>query len=456
VGSLREGKVERARSKGLLPTAPEKPRDAIFVNTSQIETAPPPQGKLDSTNMPSPMSSLLMPWDERFVNASQIERSPSPQGSKLDSTIMSCFTKQGQPAQTQSKLVFVHVFKTAGSTIRSFFRAYAERCRRGWTCAIGCSLVDPMTLGPTSGKQTWALLRHTISGIDTNHKKPEGYCRMKDYITRAGLKREFLGPFESRSEVANEHIYHDTDILGGHMPLGIGEKSWPGVQEVRYLTFVRSAVSKYVSARIYSAPDLSTKKYVRLIRKTLNKEQEVQGEKRYHQGYSKYLITPEQHKRGIDVSKNSLNAVESARMRSIICDNLYRMNVTVGVVERWSESMELLQDLIDPTRQATDLFIEYGMTQEARLTNFSNRGASGHGAASKRPQTTVRKNVSGSGKTSTPSVVEVLKKDAKVWSMLQEYLKFDQEIYECGLKIHKSQYKIHVSQYGSRAWPQTG
>ena len=38
----------------------------------------------------------------------------------------------------KKRLIFVHVFKTAGSTIRSILKRYARRCRRGYAEIVKC------------------------------------------------------------------------------------------------------------------------------------------------------------------------------------------------------------------------------------------------------------------------------------------------------------------------------
>jgi hypothetical protein len=61
---------------------------------------------------------------------------------KAVNPLMKC---QQAPGSKDAKLVFVHVFKAAGSTMRSFFRDYSKVCKRGFTLVTGCSMVSVTT-----------------------------------------------------------------------------------------------------------------------------------------------------------------------------------------------------------------------------------------------------------------------------------------------------------------------
>ena len=44
-------------------------------------------------------------------------------------------------------LLFIHVFKAAGSSVRELFRRYAERCGRRWACLVQCANADFVPFG---------------------------------------------------------------------------------------------------------------------------------------------------------------------------------------------------------------------------------------------------------------------------------------------------------------------
>jgi len=76
------------------------------------------------------------------------------------------------------KLVFVHIFKTAGSTLRSFFRDYSQQCLgRSYATLTGCTSVPLKTLQLAEA--------HNLSW------EP---CNMKDFSNRQGQKQLLNGP----------------------------------------------------------------------------------------------------------------------------------------------------------------------------------------------------------------------------------------------------------------------
>ena len=74
-------------------------------------------------------------------------------GPNLD-PIFRCTIK---PTFRRNKLIFVHVFKTAGSTIRNFFDAYSDWCFAGWAIVVLFSLA----LSGVSAAFWWLFERRT-------------------------------------------------------------------------------------------------------------------------------------------------------------------------------------------------------------------------------------------------------------------------------------------------------
>jgi len=129
------------------------------------------------------------------------------------------------------KLVFVHIFKTAGSTVRVFFDEYARRCNVGWQVTIRCTGVEPFTV--KDDNSTWW------------HKGNDAPCVQKKGVNRDG------SPMQGQTSFNGHHLNKEVDILGGHMELGAAAYSWLKHEGLHYIAFFRNATSKYISAKMY-------------------------------------------------------------------------------------------------------------------------------------------------------------------------------------------------------------
>ena len=94
---------------------------------------------------------------------------------------------------------------------------------------------------------------------------------------------------------------------------------------------------------------------------------------KYREGYAAYLLTPQQKERyyGQDFSLLESSSTVADRTRQIL-HNLSDQNgyhLLVGIVERtMSESLELLQFVIDHDLEQTHLFELYGMKRQEDVT----------------------------------------------------------------------------------------
>jgi hypothetical protein len=197
--------------------------------------------------------------------------------------------------------------------------------------------------------------------------------------------------------------------------------------QVLYVTFFRNAIDKFVSGIMYQKKDqdYSFDGIVELIQKRVKGEL---GQGKYREGYSAYLLTPQQKQH--HYADYSQNSTVEARTNQII-QNLDRGNVLVGILERMSESLELLAFAIDKDQEQLPLFESFGM--KPRLQAVASDEPAESGAIS-----TKKNNPS---KFSTSSVVEELQKDAQFWGLLEEYVKYDDQIYQRALRIHEAQYR---------------
>jgi hypothetical protein len=336
--------------------------------------------------------------------------------------IWNCRTKNKKEQQQHEKLIFIHIFKTAGSTLRHFFATYASKCKgAGWACIIGCSNAKV----------------ETIMNSNRQSKNPNwDPCFLKNTVTRNG-KHVLIG----RGKVNSTFLEKETDIYGGHMRLGSGDwlQTRDGSSELvknRYVTFFRDATTKYISARIYSArTKINTKgeiiKHIKLVVTTARSKGE------YSDGYFKYLITPTQKKENSNMSTET--------MMQVVKQNLVQYNVVAGMLERMPESMQILQHILDHEKIMTPVFNYFGMDEtpkkkkrkrERRQRQLQEQ----HGNSSSSSSSSRKLVAWNQGKISTTEVLAELKEDTDFFKIFVEYIKYEHMVYEFALDIHKLQY----------------
>lgn len=302
------------------------------------------------------------------------------------------------------KVVFVHVYKTAGMSIRELLMRYALNCHAGIGLVSDCSGI--------SNESSLGKSRHWVNGFGTKKGQP---CRVRS-INRAQEDMTLPHMHMEQSQL------QDMDLLAGHLPLGVAS-AWTNSSRVQYITFFRSSIAKFVSGVMYQKKDqkYSFEDIVDLIHKRVRGELK---QKRHREGYSAYLLTPQQKK--LFYRTNSKSNTIEGRTQQVI-ENLSSDNIIFGIVERMSESLELIQYVIDADNEQTSLFENFGMTTHAAIQGNS---------------TLIKKQkVNNPSKFSTASVIAALEEDPHFFAQLQEYVKYDQQIYHQALKFHTLQHQ---------------
>lgn len=95
-------------------------------------------------------------------------------------------------------LLFIHVFKAAGSSMRTLLRRYAEKCQKRWACLVTC----------------------TEGGAERNGVVQ---CRLRDVVN---LQRQAVfgrppGRTKLRRNPSSELLGQQADVLGGHFYYGM-------------------------------------------------------------------------------------------------------------------------------------------------------------------------------------------------------------------------------------------
>eukprot|EP00934_Nitzschia_sp_Nitz4_P006423 Nitzschia sp. Nitz4//scaffold247_size31676//11422//13657//NITZ4_007928-RA/size31676-processed-gene-0.33-mRNA-1//1//CDS//3329543949//6413//frame0 len=302
------------------------------------------------------------------------------------------------PATHKSSiLVFVHVFKTAGSTMRNFFQQYGQRQCPGSSCATLISCTNATIVAPANGDNTWAN------------------CKMKNYLNRQG--DVWQNSEKSQDNVNSTFLRDRVDIVGGHFRIGrLDHVVSDTPRNLRHVAFFRDAAAKYVSGVIF----MQTTQYRsnRQRRKPSIKsvieqiQQEVDNTDGFHKKYADYLLTPSQ-------MQTCLQQTCSAKeMADIVKENLIQYNVTVGVVERMRESMDVLYHVMEPQSSDPETRVFYQSFASSKSRNVSP--------------------------ISTSQVMDELKsiRNGTTYANMLQYVRYEQEITDFALQLHERQYAL--------------
>ena len=305
----------------------------------------------------------------------------------------------------KKKFVFVHIFKTAGSSMRTLLSNYAEKCNAANAVVVNCAPVDPATI--ESGN--WAKKEKNRS------RKHGSKCKLKKTIYRNNT--EVLHASKAGEDVPINTTYLEetkVDILDGHITMGI-DQHWKDEQgkhvDVQYLTFFRESTRKVVSAVVFMNPKVSFEEAVEMtkarVRNAVKKSEYLDN--------SNYIVTPAQ------VSKLNSTKLPPAAIANLMIGTLKEKKVLFGIVERMSESLEMLQHVIDRDRDLDDLFESFGMIPAG--TN------------------TTKEIIKNKSKLSSSDVLAELEKDEDFMKVFREYVKYDDMIYKFALDMHMHQYE---------------
>jgi len=224
-------------------------------------------------------------------------------------------------------------------------------------------------------------------------------------------------------------IEQSVDIVGGHFRLGTLDylRSKDGSKtKVRYLSYFRDAVAKYVSSVVYvkKPKNWSREQLVAFIKKEAKANAKAG---KYHVKYAEYLKTPWQFEGKLLKSKDIkwVNMGKEAKeLASLIIKNLIAYNVIIGITERMPDTLEVLQHVMDPAGEATEVFTKNGMVDAKGKAQIKKSNVSPF---------------------SSSSIVEEVKKDAEAYAALVEYVKYEQMIYDFALEMHIKQHKAVMS-----------
>jgi hypothetical protein len=309
---VHDDETAAAASKPTRKTATNQ-HDAAPSATHKVNARPLPPHELAATTAATNASDPQFAVPKLSHHAFELLRNyqPAVQVSPLWNCSMSSKEggSDGDSDKSGAKFVFVHVYKTAGSSMRDFLRWYGKVCGRSVSILFSCSGISFDTLNDT----VWR---------NSHSQRP---CKLSYGATSDG--REFSGGTFGRA------LYENSDLVGGHVPLGVHQDLRHRVQ---YLTFVRDPLDKYVSGKLYSNRHRKWSADDAIARIAYEISHLARKNGRYEK-YSSYLLTSAQKAKDLD-EDDKVKAMQS---------NLASMNVVVGIVERMEASYQLLQLVLD-------------------------------------------------------------------------------------------------------------
>ena len=126
---------------------------------------------------------------------------------------------------------FVHVYKAAGSSMRSFFNKLAYTCHKSYLLLAQCTGVLPSSI---------------------KSQDPWNPCRVKEVADgRSQQKEQYAYPTRSNyvhtnRQVSNPDLRDFFDIYVGHARIGTGDFIFGTPGSVRYIVFLRDPIERYV------------------------------------------------------------------------------------------------------------------------------------------------------------------------------------------------------------------
>jgi hypothetical protein len=331
----------------------------------------------------------------------QLMHIPSDYDPKIN-TMWTCSDPDAAKNGRRNKLIFIHVFKTAGSTFRLLFAKYAVKCHAGYACAAGCS----------------GLSRESVTTEDkwvNAFGSSRNTCANELSVDRKG------NVMNKRRSITNSFLKDNVDVLIGHLPIG-AHQYWMDRKDNRtvnaqYICFFREPIHKFVSGILFSNHDLSFDEVVTLIKKRVR---DARSKGRYYEGYSAYLLSPDQ--KPVVYAKYAKGKKKQPLEYRIqlILRNMIDYHILIGIIERMSSSLELMLHVVDGAREMTETF---------QKVDTEKSGSKGDLL------------VANKSRLSTAAIIEGLRKDDEFFQLLQEYLKYDEIIYSLALKLHDRQYE---------------
>jgi len=308
-------------------------------------------------------------------------------------TIRPCKKSSKNPEQIFN---FIHVFKTAGSTVRSLLDQVATSYKCGSSLLVGCAGQNGFT-----DDDTCVVKTHQRRGFKFSSKDKD---KDKDSLNRNSELQKYVR--------SSTFIYgHMKDGVAAHLQMDIDES------DIFKMTFIRDPIERWISAALYSRQV----QHIRANTKEVDDEELfeiIKGKSLEVQPtfniYPMYILTLEElalHEEGAEQAELTIKKLKAFSM--------------VGVVERWEESLDFLSTILN-TKGA-----------KAIIERFKTKASNSYQK--------IRESQGGGTSRSTSSWVKLLQSDAPDhYNQLKESLKYEYMVYDAGMEIFKEKQKKKI------------
>lgn len=225
---------------------------------------------------------------ERWATYGTNATVPSPSG-------LVCEQRTPKATHNLTGVIFVHIFKAAGSSVRQKLRGYAAACGKRWACLIHCTNATKFLVSKT-----------------------RVHCDVKDEI--------HMPKVASLALLSTRDNLRRADVLGGHVNVGLGGL-WP---RPRFVTLMRDPRAAVVSGLRYTHPQSSKAQILNKIRRRARDKAGTARNAVTYLASDSWAV------------KRNVSAAYADAAR-----NLATFDV-VGLVENWDVSMRMLRAFFDP------------------------------------------------------------------------------------------------------------
>lgn len=377
---------------------------------------------------------------------------------------------------------FVHIYKTAGTTMRQFFHEFSYMCHKTWMSLARCTNTEDSI---QKGSKWKGCVIEEVA---------DGRRGFKEHIIPSD--KNWVRPSERRYiKINNRVLSESVDIFGGHIRIGSGDWLFPldsslydhstviqnvtipTAERVRYIVFLRDPMERYVSGHLYQNKvknkGQSLNQIVDRIKKSL--VDSAASHSYFTKSFS-YLLTPSQEMECKRLDKGRLmeetmkllpkfeakqlqlqssSAFMAETKAKMAIQNLVHYNAIIGMTERMTESMAILKHILmqnseESIREAVEgIFRKFAPEPSTeKVENNVNALNLSQTNRSDSPNGGYKANVSKGGLT-TSAVMDELLKDKETMELFREFVKYEQILTDFAWDMHKLQYKATVDFYSS-------
>jgi hypothetical protein len=347
------------------------------------------------------------------------------------------------------QIVFVHIYKTGGSTMREIFREYGEKCSYSVAVIVRCDHDATLDASKVTDKTVLP-------------------CQMKNFQANDNrlTVKPSVGMVRKRSTLAFTRQF---DVIVGHLPHGLFKfvselKGEPGAlssqvavrapRERLLVTWLRHPLSMIISSCLYlinknqGAKTLVKTSYqdvLEKIRVKMDREENIISSSGAYSQFIKYLL-PGGLVAAAKMTEEAIVAFIGSHLKEY---------AVIGILERHKTSLQMLKRTIDPTVSLSEDWWTAissmkrnavpAVKASARRTT-ATKGTNG-GGASQGEESASRRLAATDGTLSTDAIRSYIESNSTLTAHIEHVLRLEYKIYEMALAEHHVQCAKLAAQY---------